>query len=211
MATSTNPLAELFGGESDEEEWSEEEEICDGAPPGTESSPFSVGTRVHDDVFAPGVIKALPSTDPTYTGRGGQVLVEYDDKTTDGMWRTWDHIKEIDAVRRTVPTVPGRTGGAAVTGGVHPFFRPRSSTAAPPPPRQSREQPADFGTLDDGGGSGVSAAASASRGAIVAGVRLADHERARKIRRQRVSAPRGPWLVRRRSRSARPKCRSSSA
>jgi hypothetical protein len=78
--------------------------------------------------------------------------------------------------------VPSRTGGAEVTGGVHAFFRPRSSSAAaPPPPRPSCEQPAVGGTLGDGGRSGGSTAASASRGAIVAGVRLADHERTRKM------------------------------
>jgi hypothetical protein len=178
----TNPLKGLIGGESDEEVGSEAEEVCNGALPGTESSPFSVGTRVQDALFGPGVVKALPSTDPTYTGHGGQAFVEFDDKTAVGTWRTWGHLKKIEAVPRTVPTVPGRTGGAAVTGGVHAFFGPRSSSAAaPPPPRPSREQPAVGGTLGNGSRSGGSTAASASRGAIVVGVRLADHERARKM------------------------------
>jgi hypothetical protein len=89
-----------------------------------------MGTRVRDALFGQGVVKALPETDPTYTGQGSQAFVDFDDKTTDGMWRTWGHLTKIEAVRSTVPTVPNRARGAAVTSGMHPFFRQRASASA---------------------------------------------------------------------------------
>jgi hypothetical protein len=36
-----------------------------------------VDTRVRDALFGQGVVKALPETDPTYTGPGARLLSSY--------------------------------------------------------------------------------------------------------------------------------------
>jgi hypothetical protein len=82
-----------------------------------------VGDRVYDNVFmTEGNVAALCSTDKDYRGPGGQVLVDWDDKTSVKAWRTWEHLE-----RREQLIVPSKR--PATTADIRGFFSGARSAA----------------------------------------------------------------------------------
>jgi hypothetical protein len=150
------------------------------APPSSDGCPFRVGDRVHDNVFmTEGTVAALCSTDKDYSGPGGQVLVDWDDKTFVKAWRTWDHL-----VRSEQLNVPSKR--PAATGDIRGFFSGDRASRARPDPQLAGGA---GGGASHGGSSG---GGSTGPGLVLAGVELATHERARVLPQKQSSSTPGP-------------------
>ncbi|KAG8466975.1 hypothetical protein KFE25_008354 [Diacronema lutheri] len=151
------------------------------APSSLDRSPFRMGDRAYDNAFA--TEGTICATDNNHHGAGGQVLVDKEDTTCVTAWRTRGQLE-----RREQLIVPSKR--PAEQGDIRGFF---------PGDRASRARPDPEPAGGAGGGasrSGSSGGGSTGRGFVRAGVKLAEHERARVHPQQQPSSTPGPRKAR---------------